>query len=181
MKKENMILSSLWFGNSKPSMGTFLKPFQKTMTELQTEIQCESPEEGKFICRAILLCGTADLPARSLLCNHIQYNGAYACWKCEQEGKTEASGKGHARIFPFIKDGPKGLARTPVNVFENAKVAVETHSVGKGVKGLSLLQFFSSISHNQWQSYTFYAWCPTWRTETSVGIMVFTKIWERKF
>lgn len=79
MKKENMILSSLWFGNSEPSMGTFLKPFQKTMTQLQTGIQCESPEEGKFICRAILLCGTADLPARSLLCNHIQYNGAYAC------------------------------------------------------------------------------------------------------
>lgn len=105
-------------------MGTFLKPFQKTMRELQTGIQCESPEEGQFICRAILLCGTADLPARSLLCNLIQYNGADACSNCEQEGKTEASGKGHVRIFPFIKDDLKGPVRTPVNVFENAKVAV---------------------------------------------------------
>lgn len=82
-----VLLSSLWFGNSKPSMGTFLKPFRKTMKQF-------------------LLCGTADLPARSLLCNYIQYNGAYACWKCEQVGRTETSGKGHARIFPFIKDDP---------------------------------------------------------------------------
>lgn len=148
-----VLLSSLWFGNSKPSMGTFLKPFRKTMKQLQTGIQCESPEKGKFICRAIMLCGTADLPARSLLCNYIQYNGAYACWKCEQVGRTEASGKGHARIFPFIKDDPKVPARTPANVFANAKVAVETHFVVKEIKGPSWLQFFSSISHNQWHSY----------------------------
>jgi hypothetical protein len=142
MKKENMILTSLWFGSSKPSMGTFLKPFQKTMSELHSGIQCESPEVGIFTCKAILLCGTADLPARSLLCNHIQYNGSHACWKCEQEGKTEAVGKGHARIFPFEKDNPKGPIRTPANVISNARDAVDTNSVIKGIKGPSWLQFF---------------------------------------
>ena len=146
MKKENMILSSFWFGSSKPSMGTFLKPFQKTMMELYTGIQCESPEQGIFKCKAILLCGTADLPARSLLCNHIQYNGAHACWKCEQEGKTAASGKGYARIFPFIKANPKGPPRTPENVFSNAKVAVDTKSVVNGIKGPSWLQFFPAFN-----------------------------------
>ena len=50
MKKENMILSSLWFGCSKPSMGTFLKPFQKTLIELYTGIQCESQKEGILKC-----------------------------------------------------------------------------------------------------------------------------------
>lgn len=59
--------------------------------------------------------------------------------------RTEASGKGHARIFPFIKDDPKGPARTPVNVFANTKVAVETHSVVKGIKGPSWLQFFPAF------------------------------------
>ena len=28
MKKENVILAALWYGNEKPAMGTFLKPLQ---------------------------------------------------------------------------------------------------------------------------------------------------------
>ena len=83
-----MLLASLWFGDKKPNMSTFLKPFQKSMTEMFEGIECESPSVGLFNCKGIVLCGTADLPARSILCNHIQYNGAFACWKCEQEGRT---------------------------------------------------------------------------------------------
>ena len=56
MEKEKMILSSLWFGSSKPSMGTFLKPFQKTLIELYTGIQCESQKEGIFKCLREVFC-----------------------------------------------------------------------------------------------------------------------------
>jgi hypothetical protein len=37
----------------------------------------------------------------------IQYNGAFGCWKCEQEGKAAKVGKGHARIFPYDAVNPK--------------------------------------------------------------------------
>ena len=85
-----MLLASLWFGDKKPNMSTLiLKPFQKSMIEMFEGIECESPSvNGLFNCKGIVLCGTADLPSRSILCNHIQYNGAFACWKCEQEGRT---------------------------------------------------------------------------------------------
>jgi hypothetical protein len=76
MKKENVILASLWFGNQKPQMCTFLKPLQKSMQEIYDGIECFAPSVGSFTCHGIVLCATADLPARSLLCNHIQYNGA---------------------------------------------------------------------------------------------------------
>lgn len=76
MKRENIILDSLWFGTQKPAMGTFLKPFQLSMKELYNGVECISPEIGTFVSKSILLCGTFDLPARSLVCNHIQYNGS---------------------------------------------------------------------------------------------------------
>ena len=87
MKKEKMILSSLWFGSSKPF---------KIIPELYTGIQCESPEEDIFKCKRNFTMWNSRPTCEnlSLLCNHIQYNGVHACWKCEQEGKTEASGKG---------------------------------------------------------------------------------------
>ena len=151
MKKENMLLANLWFGSEKPSMGTFLKPFQRAMTELHGGIECHSPGHESFITRGILLCGTADLPTRSLLCNHIQCNGAYSCWKCDQEGASVAAGKGHARIFPFNHNDPKGPMRTKNNVISNARVAIDNQNKGnatktvKGIKGTSWLLFFPTF------------------------------------
>ena len=55
-EKRKMILSSLWFGCSNPTMGTFLKPFQKTLIELYTGIQCESQKEGIFKCLREVFC-----------------------------------------------------------------------------------------------------------------------------
>lgn len=108
MKKENMILAALWFGNQKPLMATFLRPFLDSMKALSIGIKCFAPGRGEFVCKAFVMCGTADLPARSLLCNSNQYNGAYSCWKCLQKGGTAKVGKGHSHIFPFMPDSPKG-------------------------------------------------------------------------
>ena len=146
MNKENMILASLWYGNKKPSMGTYLKPFLNSLTKLNSGILCQSPDKGEFLCKAMLLCGTADLPARSLLCNHVQYNGAFSCWKCEQEGESATVGRGHARIFPFQKENPKGPERTMKTVLQQAREAVEHQQVTmgrpvKGIKGPSWLHF----------------------------------------
>ena len=79
------------------------------MVHLFQGIECSSPSAGTFICKKILLCGTAHLPARSILCNHIQYNGAFSCRKCEQEGKTATVGKGHAGIFLYDDETQKAL------------------------------------------------------------------------
>ena len=149
MKKENMLLASLWFGNKKPSMCTFLKPFKDSMEDLFQGIECSSPSAGTFICKGILLCGTADLPARSILCNHIQYNGAFSCWKCEQEGKTANVGKGHARIFPYDTGNPKGPQRTQENIVENSQLALQTSKIVKGIKGPSWLLFFPCFNINE--------------------------------
>ena len=136
MKKENMILASLWFGSKKPSMSTFLKPFLKSMKELSNGVECHAPTIGKFICKGFLLCGTTDLPARSMICNCMQYNGAFSCWKCMQEGKTAKVGKGHTRVFPFNDDDPKGPQRSHDSVKEDAKAFIQAKIEGSRVKSI---------------------------------------------
>ena len=89
MAKENMIFAGLWFRDKKPAMATFLKPLYEELLFMDKGITVESSERGKFLCRAVLLAGSCDLPARCLVCNSLQFNGEHGCWKCRQQGRTE--------------------------------------------------------------------------------------------
>lgn len=60
-------------------MGTFLRPFHKSFSELENGVEMIANGQNAFMCKAILLCGTFDLPARSMFCNGTQYNGKYSC------------------------------------------------------------------------------------------------------
>ena len=144
MKSENMLLAGLWFGNQKPAMCTFLKPLVETMKEFGKGIECTSPERGTFTCHAFLISATADLPARALLCNSVQYNGSFGCWKCLQKGETAARGRGHTHIFPFQRNDPKGPLRKTENVLGNAQSVIDSGRVNysvNGIKGPSWLSF----------------------------------------
>lgn len=146
MKKENMLLAALWFGNQKPSMATFLKPFIDSMKILSNGVQCFSPDKGEFLCKGFVLACTADLPARSLLCNSNQFNGAYSCWKCLQKGITAKVGKGHTHVYPFVPDSPKGPARTCKTIVEDSKKACQTRTVINGIKGPTWLMLLPNFN-----------------------------------
>ncbi|VDI18924.1 Hypothetical predicted protein [Mytilus galloprovincialis] len=121
IKNENMIIAGLWFDSKKPAMNTLLKPLLHSMELFHTEgVECYSPDIGSFNCKGYLLAGTADLPARCLLCNSIQYNGSYSCWKCLQPGETASVGKGHAHVYPFQMECPKGPPRTNDQTLKDA-------------------------------------------------------------
>ncbi|XP_061191434.1 uncharacterized protein LOC133199606 isoform X2 [Saccostrea echinata] len=148
MLKENMIMAGLWFGPHKPAMGTYLSPFLDSFKRLHDGINCFSPSLGNFISKGYLLCGTADLPARCLVCNGVQFNGAYSCWKCMQKGETAKRGKGHTHVFPYLSAHPKGPERTVNAVCRDAQEALDNLERGtsrpsvNGVKGPSWLTFF---------------------------------------
>ena len=78
MAKENMIFAGLWFGDKKPAMATFLKPLYENLLLMDKGITVECSERDKFLCRAVLLAGSCDLPARCLVCNSLQFNGDMA-------------------------------------------------------------------------------------------------------
>lgn len=149
-KKENMIFAGLWFGVNKPYMMTYLKPFHTSLKLLETEgVNVCSPKEGQFNSKVVLLLGTADLPAKCLVMNMVQFNGEYGCSKCLQPGSTVRTDKGgHVHVYPFISHNPKGPARTHKGFMKDALTAYNSKNRSNGVNGPSwfgALQYFDLI------------------------------------
>ena len=144
MEPINEHFAGLWFGDKKPAMATYLKPLCDELQLLDKGILAQSSERGQLLCRSVLLAGSCDLPARCLVCNGIQFNGEYRCWKCLQQGKTEKIvTKGHTKISLFISDNPKGPLQNKDTV-KHAHEALTKLSSGhkrqcivKGIKGHS--------------------------------------------
>ena len=134
-----MILAGLWFGSSKPAMWVYLKPFHSALIRMERDgTIVESPDKpGILNIRAILLCGTCDLPAKACVCNTVQYNGLFGCFKCLQPGCTVKVGQkgGHVHAFPFNRENLKGPQRTHAEFLADAKAAISEGKAVRGVKG----------------------------------------------
>lgn len=137
---ENMMLCGLWFGEIKPFMPVFGKPLHEALKTLETlgiQIEINGKTER---CKGFLLCTTADLPARSLLLNMNQFNGAYSCQKCTLEGRTFKTGKGGSvRIFPYQGENVNEHKRDKLQTIQNAIQATECGKPVQGIKGPSFL------------------------------------------
>ena len=91
-KRRNDDVGDIYDGalyRKKPFMLSSLKPFHSIFHQLETDgVEILNPKGENITVRAILLCGTCDLPARCLVCNSIQFNGFYGCLRCRQAGKS---------------------------------------------------------------------------------------------
>ncbi|XP_033472879.2 uncharacterized protein LOC117251031 [Epinephelus lanceolatus] len=151
-KRENMIFAGLWYGDSKPSMVTFLRPLSDTLSKLADNGILVQPAEltsEPFVCKVLTIAGTCDLPAKALVLNSVQYNEKFGCHKCEQPGETVKTGeRGHVHAFPYQHRDPKGPLRTNEKFVLDMKIANETKTTVKGVKGpcwLSKLKSYNLI------------------------------------
>ena len=131
----NKILAGVWFGITKPSINTFLKPLCQVMKEMFIEgVQVHPPElPSPFMCKAIVLMGTCDLPAKLTALNMVGHNGFHACPHCEQPGKTLSLGRGHVHIYPYMCDNPTGPLRTQKSVEMCAKEALRNGEKKNGI------------------------------------------------
>ncbi|XP_053391217.1 uncharacterized protein LOC128554033 [Mercenaria mercenaria] len=139
MKKENMILTGLWFGEEKPIMNMFTRPLITSLRNLEEGIEV-TVKNQKHISKAFLVCGTADLPAKSLVLNCNQFNGKYSCMRCMHPGETYKTDKGGSvRIFPHDVSKPAFRERQDEQCLEDAIKATANRSVINGIKGPSFL------------------------------------------
>ncbi|XP_062593832.1 uncharacterized protein LOC134255326, partial [Saccostrea cucullata] len=145
MKKENMILCGLWFGESKPFMSLFTKPLMKSLKMLETNgIEYEVDNE-QILTKAFLICGTADLPAKSLVLNCNQFNGQFSCLKCLHPGETYKTQKGGSvHTFSYNASLPMHESRTSENCLRDAILATENRKTINGIKGPSFLMTLMS-------------------------------------
>ena len=145
MQKENLLFCGLWFGESKPVMNLFSKPFMDSLIKLETEgIEIEINKQ-KHTSKGFLLCGTADLPAKSLVMNCTQFNGAFSCMKCMHPGSTYKTQKGGSvHTFPFDVSKPVYNLRTSKDCLSAAVESTRSKKTKHGIKGPSFLMALNS-------------------------------------
>ncbi|KAL3987097.1 organic solute transporter subunit alpha [Sarotherodon galilaeus] len=139
-RQENMIVAGFWFGQGKPHMNTFLKPFVDECCDLaQNPFQWRdsrgTPHSSKVFC---LVC-SSDAVARPLLRNCKQFNGEYGCDWCLHPGTVVTKGSGSVRSYRY--DETKQASRSKNMFVENGREAESSHENTSeyGVKGMSLL------------------------------------------
>ena len=95
-----------------------------------------------------------DLPARCVVCNNMQFNRQYGCWKCLQQGKTVKAASGYVQTFPYQVNDPNGPLRNKEDTIRHATKVTQRQMEGEkcsnvmGVKGpswLSLLEDYDNV------------------------------------
>ena len=132
VRKEQMLMCGLWFGSQKPLWATYSKPFIDELTELSTVgIKWHQHDQpGVRVTKVGSHAITCDAPARCMVQGISQFNGAFGCAWCLQEGTVVPKGNGICRVYKYECDVPK---RTHSNVIASAKTLVEqklTHHNG---------------------------------------------------
>ena len=142
-----MILAGLWFGEKKPVMSLYTRPLMDSLKKLETDGINIDVSGAVHVCKAFLLCGIADLPAKSLVMNCNQYKGEFRCMNCLQSGETFRTQKGGSvRVFPYDITATSITAdRTREQCCLDAINAVEQKKTINGIKGPSFLMAFRSF------------------------------------
>ena len=148
-KLENLLLVAVWFGDKKPVPNLFLEPIKNSLKDLYKGVELYTKDLDKILkVRGVILCGTADLPAKAQFLAMTQYNGRFGCQVCLHEGKTVE----RTRVYPFKENL---CLRTKDSVIESSILANSINKPVCGVKGPTIL---SKI-------------CPKFITSTAIDVM----------
>ncbi|XP_028418236.1 uncharacterized protein LOC114543472 [Dendronephthya gigantea] len=134
LRGKHVLLNGLWFGNQKPAMNTFLKPFVEDCKNLETNGFLNQDELQPRKVYAMVL--SADSPARAIVKNCKQFNGDSGCDWCEFPGETIANAHPPTRYYPY-RGPPK--KRTKRKQMRYTLQSIEENVVVKGVKGPSVI------------------------------------------
>ncbi|KAK9970014.1 hypothetical protein ABG768_028154 [Culter alburnus] len=167
-RKANICLPCLWFGEKKPNMLTFLKPFVDELSVLeQNGITWTDSANVEHISKVFALICSSDSVTHPLLRNTKQFNGFYGCDFCYHVGggpytnkcpvpklRTEAEHFDHALAATPEKPvmgikGPSPLMKLENFQMINGFVPEYQHSVCLGVTRQLVNMWFDSRNHEQ--------------------------------
>ena len=137
LRRENILLTALWFGDKKPDMNIYLKPFIDECNNLSSTGFKWNLNNRTVVSRVFCLACTVDSVARPMLQKFIQFNGFYGCCFCKHTGDyVDRSMK-----YPY-KHPPPPL-REEKETKRASILADETGRSIDGVKGVSILSFLT--------------------------------------
>lgn len=132
LRKKHMILGTVWVGKGHPVTNTFLKPLVDQLNYLyETGIPWKYNNNTITSRFMVLLC-SVDSVARSMILRMTQFNGAFGCTFCYQNGSTH----GDSMKYPFQT---KLVERTHEEIEELGEEALSLRDRILGVIGPSIL------------------------------------------
>lgn len=117
-KSENILLTTIYFGRTKPNTTTLLYPLCKELQILKEE-KISFFRSGEIVrCLPLVTCCTLDLPARAMLSGLKLYSGGSACIACLHAGIsiTDHLGRKYVR---YIKQTPPPAQRTHESIINS--------------------------------------------------------------
>lgn len=99
-KKQNILLPVLWCGPTKPPINLLLSAAFPDLQALANGVKLEAKNVGEKEVKLIIISATGDTPARGMMLNMCQFNGANSCQCCEQSGEPRPNCPG-VRLFPY--------------------------------------------------------------------------------
>ena len=183
MRKQNILLGGLWFGDAKPNIHVFLQPIIKVLLRFEDGITVEVwGVTAPILSKIIVLAGTSDLPAKSLILNIRQFNGFNGCPRCLQSGETLKLGpRSHTHIYHFSETNPSGLLRTKESIQEDMMKTFSTGSPTNGVLGLSWLGSLQYYDMAKGTGIDYMHCCLLGVVRKMLGLMLDSKNHDRKF
>lgn len=146
LRRDNILLTGLWFGNGKPDPSVFLQPFVEELNDLaENGFTWVKPNSGNLVVSKVFtLTCPCDSVARCMLQNLKQFNGRYGCAWCLHEGERVDKGRGSVQVYPYLEEPP--AERTHMQTVENAEEAHRQGEAVYGVKGPSILMLLTTFN-----------------------------------
>ncbi|XP_044019490.1 uncharacterized protein LOC122859872 [Aphidius gifuensis] len=133
LRKRHMLLSTVWVGTGHPVANTFLKPLVNQLNHLyETGITWKYNGDYKLTSKFMVLLCSVDSVARPLILRMTQFNGAFGCNFCYQNGCTH----GDSFKYPLEK---KIILRTHEETVELGEQSLNSGTRILGVIGPSIL------------------------------------------
>ena len=144
-KFENILLTGLWYGKSKPNVPLFLKNFTGELSNLAngSNFNNETGELVPSVCR--IQSVVPDLPAKALLFNIKQYNGKFGCSVCKHPGRYDRQAR--ARLYEYRPSGTVAV-RTAQETRMFARIAEARGTTIFGIKGENVFSRLVDIPDN---------------------------------
>ena len=143
-KFDNILLTGLWYGKSKPNVPVFLKHFVNELSDLAngTDFEDDTGQPIPSVCRIQSI--VPDLPAKALFLNIKQFNGQFGCSTCKHPGRYDRELK--ARVYEYTTDTLS--LRTAEESRRLANIAERTGHTLFGIKGKHAFGQFLDIPDN---------------------------------
>lgn len=133
-KKENILLTAIWFGSS-PDFHLYFKPFLSELKDLESDKINVQYQESNYEIFVRVLFGTFDSVAKPKLLSMKQFNGSYGCPYCYHPGEKVENSKSNHSVYPVRKC----ILRSHYDTAHNMRQYMITNETDLGVMGVSVL------------------------------------------